>query len=453
MPSRRSRPRTERPRPVRVFAAFAGGIAALVLAACPSSGPPPKPAPSLGDALPVADRSFLPSPLEGAPGEPDPARDAALGEAYRLLAAVGDSAGAREGARALLAADATYHPAEVLVGQADYLAGDFAGVVTRIGLVAESEPRYTAALLLLGRSAERLGDLANAYAAYLSVSDASAVALERSRELETRAFEIVVARFEDAVAHGRLDDAERQLHQLRVWAPEHLDTIETGRRLAEVRGDRQAERLALEQLLGRDPSRRDLIERRAELDLADGDAARGLQALRELLAANPEDARLGEKVERAKFRWRVTLLPADVQRIAAKAELNRGDFSVLAYWLVPEIRYSRPGAGKIATDILDHPRREEIARVINLGLFDIDSTLHTFGPERGIDRGAALRALLRAAGSLGGRPCSGDLGAVCESAVTCGLVGGSSDCRVSERLSGDGALELLRRTQRILSRE
>lgn len=428
-------------------------LATLVWTACAGSGPPPKPLPALGDALPVADRAYLPSPLEGAPGAPDSVRDAALTEGYRLLAALGDSAGAAGRARTLLAEAADYRPAEVLLGQVEYLAGDYAAVVTRLEGVAEREPRYIAALLLLGRAAERLGDLANAYAAYLSVSDASAVALSRSQELADRAFEIVVGRFGVALDGGHVDEAERQLLQLRAWDPERLETIETGRRLAEKRGDRQAERLALEQLLGREPNRRDLLERRAELDLVEGDAARGLQTLRELLVAHPGDPVLGEKVERAKFRWRVTLLPADVQRVAAKAELNRGDFSVLAYWLIPEIRYARPTAGRIAADILDHPRREEIARVINLGLFDIDSTLHTFGPERAIDRGASLRALLRVAAGLGQRPCPNDGGSVCEGAASCGLLSGVAECRANERLSGDGALELLRRTQRLLGRE
>lgn len=401
----------------------------------------------------MAERPYLPSPLEGAPANSEPARDAILTEGYRRLAALGDGAGARARAQELSATDPTYRPADVLAAQVDFLAGDFTAAVNRLAPVAEAEPRYTAALLLLGRASERLGDLANAYAAYLSVSDSSAVALERVGELEGRAFEIVVARFEDALTHHRLDDAERQLRQLRSWAPERLETIETGRRWAEARGDRQAERLALEQLLGRDPNRRELLERRAELDLADGDAARGLQALRELLAAHPEDSRLADKVERAKFRWRVTLLPADVQKIAAKNELSRGDFSVLAYWLVPEIRYSRPGAGKIAADILDHPRREEIARVINLGLFDIDATLHTFGPERLLDRAAALRALVRATATLGRRSCAGVGGTPCEAALACELVASAAECRSGERLAGEGALELLRRTQQALARE
>jgi hypothetical protein len=47
---------------------------------------------------------------------------------------------------------------------------------------------------------------------------------------------------------------------------------------------------------------------------------------------------------------------------------------------VPQIRTARPGAAQIASDIVDHPSRDEIARVANLGLMSIDETLHRFSP-------------------------------------------------------------------------
>ena len=147
----------------------------------------------------------------------------------------------------------------------------------------------------------------------------------------------------------------------------------------------------------------------------------------------------------------MSLLPGDVRALAEKPELSRADLTVLLYWLVPEVRYAKATAGRIATDILDHPHREEIAHVVNLGLMDVDPNLHRFSPEAPMRRGGALRSLARLLTAFG-KPaaCAEEAGGTaappCDLAVRCRLVDGEDACEAGEPLSGADAVEWLRRS-------
>ena len=471
MPSRRSPPPDPR-RPPDVAYRRAALLpllltAALALTGCPSGGrrpapEPPPPAAAFG-AVPVAERPFVVPPLEGYPlvSAPDPA--ARVREAWADLVRTGDAEAAREAAADLLAGDPGFHPARVLAAQADYLAGEAAAALDRLEPVVQELPAYTAAQLLRGRAAERLERIPEAYAAYLAAAEASAAAAERAELLRGRTLEIVGNRLTDALARGRLEDAAAALGRLERWAPEAEATLEGALALAAARGDRRSELAAVARLLERSPERRDLLVRRAELELEVGDASQGLQILQRLADERPADRELQEKLEQAKFRWRLTLLPAEVQEIARRGELTRGDFAALVHWLVPRVRTARAPVGRIAGDILEHPRRDEIARVVNLGLMDVDPTLHTFGPGRAVRRSTALLALLRAVATLGqpaaclppaqidalGRSPSQET--VCAAAARCGLLGEPADCLPGAPLSGGEALELVRRALRLFS--
>ncbi|HUP43299.1 MAG TPA: hypothetical protein VM599_08825 [Thermoanaerobaculia bacterium] len=439
----------------------------MVLAACPSGGRRPAPEvrpeePAFG-GLARADRPFVVDPLAGYPLAAAPEPAARAREGWAALVRTGDAEAARALAAELLDADPGFHPAAVLAAQADFLAGQDAAALERLEPLVQELPAYTAAQLLRARTAERLGRIPEAFAAYRSVAELSAAAAERAEALRERAVEIVGNRFRDALEHGRLDAAAGHLGRLERWAPEAEATLEAARGLAVARGDRRAELAAVARLLARAPERRELLVRRAELELEVGDASAGLQILQRLADQDPGDRALQEQLEQAKFRWRLTLLPAHVREIAGRSELTRGDFATLVHWLIPRVRTARSPAGRIAVDILEHPRREEIARVVNLGLMDVDATLHTFSPERPVRRTTALVALLRAVEALAppaaclppsqmdalGRSPSQE--AVCSAAARCRLVSDPGDCLSGATLSGPQALELLRRALQLFA--
>jgi tetratricopeptide (TPR) repeat protein len=392
------------------------------------------------------------NPLEGYPWVLGPVAADRLQEAHRELLTGGSPLLARQVAEELLSTDHEMGPAAVLAGQAAFVQGDEEDAWHLASPWVERVPGYVAAALLAGRSAERLGRVVESHAAYASAADVNQLAGERARLLLPRAVEILGNRFQDRLARGRLPEAETELDQLRRWAPQSPVTLEAAADLAEAQGDREGELQALRSLRGAVPLKRGRLERLGDLELEAGDPGAGLTIFRSLAEAHPADPALAEKLSYASFRFKLTVLPPRVQEIAGRAELERGDGAVLLYWLFPAVRYGRPVRTRIAADILDDPRREEITRVINLGLMDLDETLHAFFPEGPLRRGSLLRGLLRIL--TGNQPPVACLQAlpedlptetVCAVATRCGLLPGPQDCLPQGEVSGREALAFVRK--------
>lgn len=436
---------------------FALPVAAALLLSlgCASSGPaPPAPTPEPFPGVVAADRPYLVDPLTGYPYAVDAQRRTALAAGYQALRDAGDAAAARRAAGELLAGEPGLHPAQVLAAQAAFADRDPSRALERVRPVAEELPGYTAAQLLRGRAAEAAGEAVEAFEAYRAAAELSALAGERAAQIAPRAVEIVARRVDEALARGRLGEAEAAVARLRSWAPEDPTTLDAELRLAAAGGDDRAELAAARRLAAVRAGDSELALRLADLELAVGDAGAGLERFEELAERYPEDPRIAAGLERAKFRWRFTQLPARVTRLADSPELARGDYAVLLYWLVPRVRYGRPVAARIATDILDDPRRDEITRVVNLGLLDVDVTLHRFAPDDRVNRQQVLAGLLRlladaepppacaASAALGSPPSSA---AVCDVASRCHLVPSVADCLPRAAVSGSEAVDLIGR--------
>ncbi|HYG65569.1 MAG TPA: hypothetical protein VEL74_23505 [Thermoanaerobaculia bacterium] len=431
---------------------------AALLSACATTPPatsPREPVQSRPEPLAIEreELAYLVSPMEGYPLDVDAGRRERVENAYRDLLDAGATGEARATAAELLDTDPAFHPAQVLAAQVDFAAGEHAAVARRLLAVGDQLPGYTASQLLLGRAAEKLGDIPLAYAAFRIVAPRSSLAFQRTGELHPRALEIVVNRVNDALRRQSLEEAQSQLGLLREWAPSEMQTLEAEVAVAVARSDRPAELSAVKALAARRPDDRKLLERRAELELAVGDPSAGLQIVQDLARRNPNDPALAEKLAAAKFRWRLSLLPAAVREVAAKPDLDKADLALLLYWLVPNVHYGRPSAGRIATDVLDHPHQEAIVRVVNLGLMDVDS-LHRFGPSAPVRRGTAIRSLARLlarfapkAACLGGAAIPDPSpSASCDVAARCRLVATAEECQPAAPLSGGDAVELIRRT-------
>ncbi len=83
-----------------------------------------------------------------------------------------------------------------------------------------------------------------------------------------------------------------------------------------------------------------------------------------------------------------------MQAIARKSELTRADLASLLFWLLPPVQHSPAVDPPIASDILNHPAQQEILRVTDLELMEVDETLHRFNPDATSSRRATLAALL-----------------------------------------------------------
>jgi hypothetical protein len=393
------------------------------------------------------------NPLEGYPREADAQLRDRLEGVWHDLLDTGDTEGALKASAEMLQANPDFLPAQVLAAQVDFAAGENTHVVTRLLPVGDTLSTYTASQMLIGRAAERLGDVALAYSAYRAVAARSSLALKRAGELHPRAMEIVSHRLDESLKAQKFEEAQKQLSLLQSWGPSETITLEGARKVAVARGDRTGELAAVKEIAARSSGDRTLLERRADLELEVGDPSAGLKIVQDLAARNPQDPALARKLESAKFRWRLSQLPRDIQEIAAKPELNRGDLATLLYWLVPQVRNSLPTAGRIATDVLESSHREEIVRVVNLGLMDVDATQHRFYPGSSVRRGQALRVVVRTLARFGAASCANgnaEGGDICDVSLACGLLVAGEECEATSPLSGAGGVEILRRSLKLL---
>jgi hypothetical protein len=272
--------------------------------------------------------------------------------------------------------------------------------------------------------------------------------------LHAEALDLLVARFEKQFEDGDLRGAARSLETLRSWAPTDERTTAAAEALGEATAD-PAEQLAMLRRMTEsgEPSA-ELMRRRAELELQVGDPAAAVRLAETLLESRPHDLYLGQLLARSRFQWRLNLLPAEVRALGRAVELSRADYAVLLYWLFPQVRYGRPVEARIATDIIDHRNQEAIVKVINLGLLEVDSSVHRFAPNAAISRGDALGSLLALLeGSEGGDSCLEPGGSTptsdeyrCRAAVSCRLLAETGECLPGATVSGSEAIELARRT-------
>lgn len=447
----RSRGITSRTVPWRLL-----GLAALMAVVTGCAGVvKPESAPRLS----AEDQRFVVPPSTGYPLTLRPGESDRVDSAYESLIREGEREKAIALSQQLLSRNPDFHPAIVLAAQVAFLDGD-TNRSQELLLPSPAELReYTSWQLLLGRSAEKQSDLVTAFEAYDNVANLSSAARGKTEELRPRVAQILAQRIEDDLQRGRTEDASAELARMETWIPEETLTLESAAAVARELDDSEAELKAVARLSGRDPANRSLSERRATLELEVGDAGAGLRVFQELAAKYPEDVGLQDELARARFLWRLQLLPIEARDLVNSTELSRGDFAAMTYWLFPEVRYGQGRQSRIANDVLDQPYREEIVRVVNLGVMDVDERLHQFSPARPVTRAESLtsmtRLLLRREPPLacvGGLRTSDSLDTetVCGVVTSCGLIASAADCRPSANVSGSEAVELSRLTLNLL---
>lgn len=421
----------------------------LLLASCKTAAPPP-PLPT----IPPEERAFLLDPTVSAPSV-EPLLRAQIQSAYQSFGEGQSPAEVEAVAQKLLAAAPGAPPALLLLAQAEYLSGRYPAVVERLRPLMTLEPPYVAAALLSGRAEERRGDKLAAFEAYRLVADLDASAAAKASELGLEAFGLLSVEAQEAVDTGRFDEAEALLTRLENLAG--LQSRQSGaKRVLELRlaihrgrGQVREELAVLRQLRPLDDSRA-LRQRLGELEVEMGDVKAGLDLFEALLREFPSDPQLVMEIDRAKFRWRLERLPPRVRQIARKAELSRADLASLLYWLLPPVKHSPVVAPPIAGDILNHPAQQEILRVTDLDLMDVDETLHRFNPDSATSRRATLAALLallsrQRVPCVAGEALAKDARSwVCRKSVECGLIGDESECQPATPISGTTAVDLMK---------
>lgn len=438
---------------------FALAAALLGVAACMTTSSVQAPPPVAVPELDAGARAFLREPVLGYSGNIPEQSGYELRSASQALAR-GEVRVARSAVQALLAIDPTLLPATVLLAQTHFAEGDHSAVVELLAKPLSGRATYTAGQLLYARSAELLGDAVIAYGAYRGIAGLDEEAASRAEDLSARAAAELGERIGAALQAGQLGEAVPTLQKLRTWAPDETATVDLRRRLARARGDAEEELRTTRILIARGETSLDVLERQAALEVGSGDARVGLELYERLAERHPDNVEIAAALTVARFHWRTTLLPDRVARLLDASSLLRGDFAALTFWLVPGVRTSTGGNRVIVSDIVEHPQRREIARVLNLGLMTpVDAAVRRFAPNDYMRRGPALATLLRmpsrigsGAACVGGgdSPAAGDVEAVCGAALRCRLISEPSECRPQAAISGQEATEALRRTLHLI---
>jgi tetratricopeptide (TPR) repeat protein len=416
---------------IALSSALLSALLSVLLSGC-SAAPPVEAVPTLDREL----AAFLldPSPLAAAPVAGEVAR------VHRGVLAGADPRAAVREADAIASRAPEDAGARLLLAQMRLAGGEAAAALAELARIPQSFGRRPEVALTAGRAAEQVGDLVAAVSWYRLAG--GNLAGERVRALEPRALEILHARGTDQIARGWLDDAEQTLALLEQWRAADPESLELSRAIAVARADPRRELAALRALAPARPEELDLQLRRGALEVEIGDARIGLELLSALAAKRPNDPHVADELERAKLVFRLANAPEAVRSAAGRAQLSRGDLALLLFWLVPDVRSARGGAPRIASDILDHPAREEIMRVVNIGLLPVDEARHLFEPQRAVRRAEALRAFLLNPAGGGWRPCANRAaGDACAAAQACGLLVETGECLPSAPLSGREAVD------------
>jgi hypothetical protein len=423
-------------------------LVALGFAGCSTTNPPASPVP-LAPELAV----FLipPSAACGAEG----VEVAEVVEAHRnLLADRGASADieARADARTAQRAGSGGGSAwNVVVAQARFARGDDAGAAAALGGVAWSA-ECGAAWLLSARLAELARDWLAALEAYrrIPVPPVSPEWLaERVAAVLPQVTKLLAGRIDDEIARGRPEAAESLLLELETAGAPAQGVARAEAAVAAALRDGRRELSALRRLAPGAAVDAPAVDRWSDLELEFGDPSTAVRLLEDLVALHKDDSRWARKLERGKFRWRLTLLPPKVREVLQRPLLTRADLAVAIQWVMPGVRHARASATTIATDVVAHPWREEIVRILNLGILDVDEALHNFWPARPSTRGEAMGAVLRSAAVTGKSSCGVAPGsepgrdAVCRAAQACGLIGTIEECLPGAPVSGSNVVDWL----------
>jgi len=447
-----------RSRPSQAVSTSAGlfGLAVLLVWVSGCAGVD---APEPGPRISSLDQPFLVPPSTGYPLAMRPADGDRVDAAFEGLILEGQRDEAILLSHQVLARNPDFHPATLLAAQVAFLDGEVDHARELLTPRAVELSEYTAWQLLLGRSAEVMNDLVSAFQAYANAATRNRAARGKIEELRPRVAQILSRRIDDDLQKGRAEEATRELAHMEKWLPDETLTLESAVAVARATDNPEAELKAIARLSARSPDDRSLAERRATLELVAGDAGTGLRVFQELVAENPEDEKLQNQLARARFLWRLQLLPIEAHDLVNRTELSRGDLAAILYWLFPEVRYGQGSQVRIANDVLDQPYREEIVRVVNLGIMDVDERLHQFSPTRAVTRSEALTAMVRllsrkepSLACVAGVRSNDPLGVetVCGVSASCGLLASVAECRPAGSVSGSEAVELSRLTLNLL---
>jgi tetratricopeptide (TPR) repeat protein len=278
------------------------------------------------------------------------------------------------------------------LGYARLRAGQLAAASEAFSATLERREQDVPALVGQGSLAVRRGDLAAAVELYrraAAVAPDDAVVRKRLAALKLQVTDRRMAEAEAALERGDTETAARAYTAALEAAPESWRLA-----LAQVlvaREDRKGAIAVLEADLSGD---RPVLLELGRLLCEEQEYARALEVYTRLLAHGPgdEEARAGQR--RAREGLESLAMPQEYQAIAEAPRLTRADLAALLAVRVQALRRAGAGEPRVAVDITGSWARDQVARVLALGIMDVYPN-HTFQPGAIVRRVDLARAAAR----------------------------------------------------------
>jgi tetratricopeptide (TPR) repeat protein len=334
-----------------------------------------------------------------APREVSPPEAKALDEAWRDVLS-GDAASATRRYQKLLARRPDLAPSRTGLAYARLRAGRLQEAASAFASVLADRPEDVSALVGAGSAAFRRGDLDAAVALYRSaqaLAPDDAVVRRRLTTLKLQATERRMGLAQAALDRGDAEAAAREYSAALETAPEVAGVRLALADLLAARGDVAAALTLLEA----DPSGdRQVRLRHAALLMDQQEFGRAAEIYRGLLTSDPADtaAREGEKAAREGLE--LLSMPEEYRLIPDAPRVTRAELAALVAVRVHALRRLGPGEPRVALDIGASWAREQVARVLALGIMEVYPN-HTFQPGAVVRRVDLARAAARVLERLG----------------------------------------------------
>jgi tetratricopeptide (TPR) repeat protein len=347
--------------------------AVLALAACTSTAPMPP------LVTPEGDDRFLIDPRTGYPLEGEPAE---FEIAWRHVLA-GNEAEARRRLTEIRIKTPDYAPAILAEAAIEMRAGNLDAAANAINAALRRAPAEWIAPRVYDAELDfRRGFARAAYEKWRDLIGQPGVpsfAGERVNALQSALFNDLVAQASaapDAEAVRLLREAltfNAGALDVRVMLASKLVNLkqfdEARRELDPVLNTSEATRPAVQEIL-------------AEIEAGRGRFQEAIVRY-ERLARTTKDPRYSARLEAIKEEWSMANMPPQFRQALESPAITRSDLAVLLYWLVPSVRFAQNlGSPPIAIDIENVAGREEIIRVIAIGLYDVDPVTRRVSPGR-----------------------------------------------------------------------
>jgi tetratricopeptide (TPR) repeat protein len=360
-------------------------IAAALLAARCATAPAPPPA-----AAPQGDDRFLVDPRVGYAGPSTPQIDRRFDEAWRFFLA-GDAATARQRFAAIESRNPNYAPASLAQAAIDISGANYESARPLVERHLQKSPDWTAARVYEAEIAARTQQTRLALTLYQKIASAPAsptAVRERIEQLEQRLFDELLAA---ARAERGAESAALLREALSINPGAREARLLLAQRLIASKSWDEARR-ALDPLLDTDPDNIDVQQALAEIDAGRGRFEEAIVRYERLVRRDP---RFRARLDAVKAQWNAANMPPQFQRAMESESINRTDFAVLLYWLVPSVRFAQNlGAPPIAIDI-DVAGRDELIRALALGVLNVDPVTRRVGPFSPVNAGSLTRLTAR----------------------------------------------------------